>query len=230
MVESDGSAIQKQELIDAGIMPWALPISVRQVANSDEALERAEILSEETDHFLVLAGFRAEFRAEAFQEKLSEDGVIKLQVEESSVSNLPWYRILHGPFSSAQASVVAGFRSRGITDAWWVHRESNMDPVREQIQEPDAAPVTVVAELFEVETQTKLNPPHAGDFYFDYCVKEANARERETYCKDGSLTGLLIAENKIKDEGVIGDERNEALAAYCALQASPEERDKYCED
>lgn len=250
VVEKDGSSRQEKKIIDVGINPWTLPLSADQLAMVDVELEKTEARMDEKEYFLVLAGFRADFRAHRFIGNLSADGLAELQVEQASIAGAPWYRVMHGPFNLAQASVSEEIRSRGISDAWWVRRGGEpgdkfervpvaeivpvvavalavIEPVIEPIVEP--IKVAVVEPVVEpVVEEPKLNPPKAGESYLDYCVQKANEMEREVYCQDGFFKGLIMAEKKIKDDGLIAGGSAHAITEFCAVQASAAEREIFC--
>ena len=237
VVAKDGSSSQEKKIINVGINPWALPLSADQLAMVDEELEKSEVQMDEKEYFLVLAGFRGDFRADRFLGKLSAQGVDELQVETSSIAGAPWYRVMHGPFNLAQASVSAEIRSRGISDAWWVRRGAEPGDRFERVPVAEIVPlVPVVAAVVEpvkvavIEPvpEPKLDPPKAGDSYLDYCVKKANEMEREVYCQDGFFKGLIMAEKKIKDDGLIAGGSGNAITEFCAVQASAAEREIYC--
>ncbi len=250
VVEKDGSSSQEKKIIDVGINPWTLPLSADQLAMVDVELEKTEARMDDKEYFLVLAGFRADFRADRFIGNLSADGLAELQVETSSIAGAPWYRVMHGPFNLAQASVSDEIRSRGISDAWWVRRGAEpgdsfervpvaeivpvvavalavIEPVIEPIVEP--IKVAVVEPVVKpVVEEPKLNPPKAGESYLDYCVQKANEMEREVYCQDGFFKGLIMAEKKIKDDGLIAGGSGNAITEFCAVQASAAEREIFC--
>lgn len=249
VVEKDGSSAQEKNLINVGINPWTLPLSADQLAMVDEELEKTAAQMDEKEYFLVLAGFRGDFRAVRFIDKLSANGLEELQIETSSIAGAPWYRVMHGPYNIAQASVSEEVRVRGISDAWWVRRGAEpgdkfervpvaeivpvvavavavIEPVIEPIIEPVVEPVKVA--VIEPVPEPKLSPPKAGESYLDYCVNKANEMEREVYCQDGFFKGLIMAEKKIRDGGLIAGKGLNAITEFCALQASAAEREIYC--
>jgi hypothetical protein len=245
VVEKDGSSSQEKKLIDVGINPWTLPLSADQLAMVDEELEKTEVQMDEREYFLVLAGFRGDFRADRFLGKLSAKGLDDLQIETSSIAGSPWYRVMHGPFNLAQASVSSEIRSRGISDAWWVRRGADPGEKFERVPVAEIVPLVAVAAaviepvvepivepvkvaIIEPAPDPKLNPPRAGESYFDYCVEKANETEREVYCQDGFFKGLIMAEKKLKDDGSIAGKGLSAITEFCALQASAAEREIYC--
>ena len=74
VVAKDGSSNQEEKIINAGINPWTLPLSADQLAMVDEELEQTAVQHDEREYFLVLAGFRGDFRAVRFIDKMSADG------------------------------------------------------------------------------------------------------------------------------------------------------------
>jgi hypothetical protein len=52
--------------------------------------------------------------------------------------------------------------------------------------------------------------------------------EREVYCQDGFFKGLIMAEKKIKDDGLLAGKGGNAITEFCAVQASAAEREIYC--
>ncbi len=231
VVEKDGTANQQQIIADAGAIPWTLPVSANQLAMSDEELERTQVRLEGRQYFLVLAGFRAEFRADRFLASLSEDGVTELRIQTSSIADAPWYRIMHGPFGSAQASVSEDFKARGLIDAWWVRGDPEKDDKLERVLAAEIVSVVEpIVEPVEEKSPAKLNPPQAGESYFEYCVEKANDMERAVYCSDGFFRGLIVVEKKIKDDGSIEGKDSLVLAQFCVLKASGVQRQQYCAD
>ena len=241
VVEKDGLSSQEKKLINVGINPWTLPLSADQLAMVDEELEKTEVQMGEKEYFLVLAGFRGDFRAVRFIDKMSADGLAELQIETSSIAGAPWYRVMHGPFNLAQASVSEEVRVRGITDAWWVRRGHEPGEKFERVPEAEILPVVAVAAaviepvvepvkvaVIEPVPEPKLNPPSAGESYFDYCVQKANEMEREVYCQDGFFKGLIMAEKKIKDDGLMTGKVLSAITEFCAVQATAAQREIYC--
>jgi hypothetical protein len=253
VVEKDGSSAQEKKIISVGINPWTLPLSADQLAMVDEELEKTEAQLDEKEYFLVLAGFRGDFRAVRFIDKLSADGLEELQIETSSIAGAPWYRVMHGPYNLAQASVSEEVRVRGISDAWWVRRGAEpgdrfervpvaeivplvavavavIEPVIESFIEPVVEPIVEPVKVAVVEPvpEPKLSPPKAGESYLDYCVNKANEMEREVYCQDGFFKGLIMAEKKIRDDGLLAGKGGHAIAEFCAVQASAAEREIYC--
>jgi hypothetical protein len=241
VVAKDGSSSQEKKLINVGINPWTLPLSADQLAMVDEELEKTEVQMDEKEYFLVLAGFRGDFRADRFLGNLSAEGVDDLQIETSSIAGAPWYRVMHGPFNIAQASVSAEIRSRGISDSWWVRRGAEPGDRFERVPVAEIVPVVAVVAavvepivepvkvaVIEPVPEPKLSSPKAGESYIDYCVKKANEMEREVYCQDGFFKGLIMAEKKIKDDGLMAGKGGNAITEFCAVQASAAQREIYC--
>jgi cell division protein FtsN len=245
VVEKDGSSAQEKKIISVGINPWTLPLSADQLAMVDEELEKTEAQLDEKEYFLVLAGFRADFRADRFLGNLSSEGMDELQIETSSIAGAPWYRVMHGPFNLAQASVSDEIRSHGISDAWWVRRGAEPGDKFERVPVAEIVPLVAVAvaviepviepivepvkvAVIEPVPEPKLDPPKAGESYLDYCVTKANEMEREVYCQDGFFKGLIMAEKKIKDDGLLAGKGGNAITEFCAVQASAAEREIYC--
>lgn len=229
LVARDGSAGQKQELVDGGFEPWVLTIDVKLVGMSPGELGRVQVRSEGTQYYLVLAGFRDEPNAKKFWISLAEGGVRKVQIDTSLLAGAPWYRILHGPFSSTDTGVKNGFNSRGISDAWWLRVESGTElvMVRESVPEEVVEPV-VVAIAPPVEVTPRLIPPQSGESYITYCTRKANEGERAIYCNDSSVKGILAAEQWIRDGRSKKRGQGKDHVAFCALKASAIERQKYC--
>ncbi len=139
------------------------------------------------------------------QNRISELTELPVQIETFTVGDLSIYRLLVEkdgyPLKQQQKIMAAGITpwSLGAVDALWAKRQQEM--AMESNITIELANSSSVTESPETPvSKPKLSPPNAGESYFDYCIKKANAVERIVYCSDGSFTSRVLAEKTAMSE------------------------------
>jgi len=233
LVEKQGDqASQRAALERLGVTPWTFyGNDVDLVAESQSTPGR---------FFLVLGVFSS--AARALDVARRRDANLRVSEEGNLV------RVVRGPFDFKDPNEVAQARADGIEGAWWLdasdsgsvpkavaeaepepaapepESESEPEPEPEPAAEQEVAMAPDPAPAAE-PAPAPISPPRMNESYFDYCVKRANARERQIFCANRDFASTVVRERKVR-AGMGGD----VLLEFCARDATPAQRERYCDD
>jgi len=233
LLVSDGVYSQHQEpLRKFGIEPWQTSMTPGEMGAPMVTAK----LGANLNYVLVLAGFRDKKYAEQHAEKLKADTNEPVRVIEAPIGDSDYYRVVSGPYDAEIAGVRDQFVLMGIDDAWWLDVPALVTHVpalmpESALAQPEQAVVSeyVSSQIPVVEASVNTIPegmvlrsPEAGESYIDYCVKKANAAEREQYCRDGEFVPKMVY--RVESMG------ETALFKFCATEATGTERRLYCDN
>ncbi|MBL4680943.1 MAG: SPOR domain-containing protein [Pseudomonadales bacterium] len=229
LLVSDEVYSQHQEALrNFGIEPWQTSMTLGEMGAPMVTAK----LGANLNYVLVLAGFRDKNYAEQHAEKLKADTSEPVRVIEASIGNGEYYRVVSGPYDAEIAGVRDQFVLMGIDDAWWLdvpalvtHVPALILTQPEQVVVSEYAPSqipVVEASVNTIPEGVVLRSPEAGESYIDYCVKKANAAEREQYCRDGEFVPKMVY--RVESMG------ETALFKFCATEATGAERRLYCDN